>query len=218
MNPGEAMATDIDNRSEQGGGNRTCPGALRSRNLPLSGKLGLLALVMFGFGWAMVPLYNAICEATGIRVLTKRDEVGGRVPANTQVDPSRPITVEFDSNSHGPWRFRPQTRSVVAHPGELVTVEYELENTADERVSGQAIPSYAPRIAAASFRKVECFCFQQQALGPHETRRFPVVFYIEPALPEEITTITLSYTFFDVGGSRRPVATVFPAPVHNRRG
>ncbi|MGE0315454.1 MAG: cytochrome c oxidase assembly protein [Lautropia sp.] len=169
-------------------------------NRSMLGKLALFAAMMFGFGWAMIPLYNAICEATGLRVLTQSDDKAREVVRNTQVDPSRTITVEFDANSHGPWRFKPEQRSIQAHPGELVTVEYELVNTVDRAVAGQAIPSYAPSISARHFHKVECFCFRQQLLQAGESRRFPVVFMIDHELPAEVTTITLSYTFFDVGG------------------
>ncbi len=169
-------------------------------NRSMFGKLALFAVMMFGFGWAMIPLYNAICEATGLRVLTQSDSNAREVVRNTQVDTSRTITVEFDANSHGPWRFRPERRSMQVHPGELVTVEYELTNTVSRTVAGQAIPSYAPSISARHFHKVECFCFRQQLLEANASRRFPVVFMIDGDLPAEVTTITLSYTFFDVAG------------------
>ena len=183
-------------------------------NRSMLGKLALFALMMFGFGWAMIPLYNAICEATGLRVLTRSDSQAREVVRNTQVDKSRTVTVEFDANSHGPWRFKPQVSSVQAHPGELMTVEYELVNTVGHKVAGQAIPSYAPSISARHFHKVECFCFRQQTLEAHETRRFPVVFMIDGKLPAEVNTITLSYTFFDVGGQvgKAPAGEAVTAP------
>ncbi len=170
------------------------------------GKLALFATLMFGFGWAMVPLYNAICEATGLRILTKRDEGAEQVVRNTQVDTSRVVTVEFDSNIHGPWEFRAQTRSIQVHPGELATVQYELRNLSDRRMSGQAIPSYAPTQSARHFRKVQCFCFEQQSLEGNERREFPVVFVIDPELPKNVDRITLSYTYFDVGLQGVPAA------------
>ncbi|MGE0798181.1 MAG: cytochrome c oxidase assembly protein [Lautropia sp.] len=163
------------------------------------GKLAAFALAMFGFGWAMIPLYNAICEVTGLNNLTRRDDDAAQFAQSTQVDKSRTVIVEFDSNAHGPWRFQPATRSLTVHPGELATVEYELVNTVDRTVAGQAIPSYAPEIAGRHFRKLECFCFQQQQTAAFESKRFPVVFIIDPKLPAEVTTITLSYTFFDIG-------------------
>jgi cytochrome c oxidase assembly protein subunit 11 len=178
----------------------TTPGLASARdNRRMMGKLALFATLMFGFGWAMVPLYNAICEVTGLRILTKRDEGAGVVARNGQVDVSRTITVEFDSNIHGPWAFSAKSRSILVHPGELVSVEYELRNLADRRMAGQAIPSYAPSQAARHFRKVECFCFEQQTLEAHEVRQFPVVFVIDHELPKNVDRITLSYTYFDVG-------------------
>jgi cytochrome c oxidase assembly protein subunit 11 len=172
----------------------------KRRNLPMMAKLAFFALIMFGFGWGMIPLYNAICEVTGINNLTQRDESAEAFAKSTQVDESRTVVIEFDSNIHGPWRFKPMVRSIDVHPGELATVEYELVNTVDQTKAGQAIPSYAPEIGGKYFRKLECFCFQQQTLEAHESRRFPVVFVIDPALPAEVTTITLSYTFFDIAG------------------
>lgn len=169
----------------------------RAGNLQMLGKLAVLAVLMFGFGFAMVPLYQKICEVTGINLLTKVDREAEAFARNTQVDISRTIVVEFDANHHGPWRFRPEKRSVEVHPGELVTVDYELVNTQARETTGQAIPSYAPQVSAQYFRKLECFCFQQQVLGPEQTRRFPVVFVVDPKLPKDVTTITLSYTFFE---------------------
>jgi cytochrome c oxidase assembly protein subunit 11 len=181
------------------------PDPARARfNLQTLGKLAVLAALMFGFGFAMVPLYKKICEVTGINFLTKADREAAEFARNTQVDTSRIVTVEFDSNSHGPWRFRPEKRSVDVHPGELVTVEYELVNTQPRAMAGQAIPSYAPGVSAQHFRKLECFCFKQQGLEANETRRFPVVFVIDPKLPPDVRTITLSYTFFEVGAGVQP--------------
>ncbi|MCX7891004.1 MAG: cytochrome c oxidase assembly protein [Burkholderiales bacterium] len=160
-------------------------------------KLVVVALAMFGFGYALVPMYEAICEVTGIRNLLRADAV----PANTQVDATRVVTVELDSNTRGlPWTFRPVAGSLRVHPGELATVEYEVRNNLDRPVTGQAIPSYAPAESAQYFRKLECFCFQQQTLAPGEVRRMPVVFVIDPALPGSVATVSLSYTFFEVAG------------------
>jgi cytochrome c oxidase assembly protein subunit 11 len=164
------------------------------------GKLIVVAGVMFGFGYAMVPLYRQICEQLGINVLTQKDGTVVR-PANTQVDTSRTVVVELDANSQGPWRFRPTQNSVSVHPGELATVLYEVVNTQGRTVQAQAIPSYAPQSATPYFKKVECFCFKQQTLGPHEARQMPVVFFVDPKLPKEVKTITLSYTFFEIGGT-----------------
>lgn len=177
-------------------------------NRAMLGKLLVVTVVMFGFGYALVPVYRQMCELLGINVLTQKDGTVSR-PANTQIDKSRSITVELDGNSQGPWRFRPTTRSIEVHPGELATVMYEVVNTQNRTVQAQAIPSYAPQSATPHFKKVECFCFRQQTMQPHEARQMPVVFFIDPALPREVKTITLSYTFFEVGGTTgNPVKTV----------
>ncbi|MFM1987059.1 MAG: hypothetical protein RJA99_16 [Pseudomonadota bacterium] len=173
-------------------------------NLQTLAKLATLAVLMFGFGFAMVPLYKKICEITGINLLTKVDPAAAEFARNTQVDSSRTVTVEFDANHHGPWRFKPEKVSVDVHPGELVTVEYELVNTQSREMVGQAIPSYAPRVSAEYFRKLECFCFKQQALEANATKRFPVVFVVDPKLPPDVRTITLSYTFFEIGAGVQP--------------
>jgi cytochrome c oxidase assembly protein subunit 11 len=166
-------------------------------NRRLFAKLAVIACGMFGFGFALVPFYEKICEITGIRNVLKPDEL----PANTQVDASRRVTIEFDSNTHGlAWTFRPAQRSVDIHPGELATVVYEVRNPLDRPVTGQAVPSYGPRAAGQYFRKLECFCFQSQTLGPGEVRQLPVVFVVDPGLPRDVHTITLSYTFFEVPG------------------
>jgi cytochrome c oxidase assembly protein subunit 11 len=176
-------------------------------------KLAVVALAMFGFGYALVPMYRAICEYTGINILALAEQVvpGARVrPANTQIDSSRTINVEFDANARGPWEFRPDQRMVQVHPGEIVTVMYEFQNTQNRRMSAQAIPSYAPQQAAAHFNKLECFCFQQYTLDAGEKKSWPVVFVVDPKLSTDVKTITLSYTFFEVGGKTpaAPVATV----------
>ena len=123
-----------------------------------------------------------------------------KLPGNTQVDKSRTITVEFDANARGPWEFKPAQRSIQVHPGELTTVLYEFQNVQNRRMAAQAIPSYAPSQAAAHFTKLECFCFNQYTLEPGEKREWPVAFVIDPRLSKDVTTITLSYTFFEVGG------------------
>lgn len=175
-------------------------GQARKLNARMLGKLLIIALMMFGFGYALVPIYKKICEITGVNFLTPKDltvqEVG-----NTQVDMTRTITVEFDANAQGPWRFRPTVSSMQVHPGEMVQVVYEVVNTQARSIDAQAIPSYAPQQASAHFKKMECFCFQQQTLGPNQAKQMPVVFYIDSSLPKDVRTITLSYTFFEIGGA-----------------
>ena len=171
----------------------------RKLNVQMLGKLVVVAFLMFGFGYALIPVYKKICEITGINTLTPMNVTAEEV-ANTQVDKSRKITIEFDGNAQGPWRFRPTVASMEVHPGELVQVVYEVVNTQSRAIDAQAIPSYAPQQAAAHFKKMECFCFQQQTMGPNEAKQMPVVFFIDPALPKDVKTITLSYTFFEVAG------------------
>ena len=168
-------------------------------NATMLSKLAVVAALMFGFGYALIPVYKQICEITGINLLTQKEE--GVAPAtNMQIDKTRLVTVEFDANTQGPWRFRPVTSSLQVHPGELNTVVYEVVNEQPRKMEAQAIPSYAPHEAEKYFKKIECFCFKQQTLGPKEARQMPVVFYVDPKLPKSVTTITLSYTFFEVGG------------------
>jgi len=172
--------------------------------MSMVGKLVVVAGLMFGFGYAMVPMYKHICAALGINVLSLTEQ---QVPgasagrkANTQVDLTRTITVEFDANARGPWDFKPEVRHVDVHPGQITTVMYEFKNIQNRTMAAQAIPSYAPKQATAHFNKLECFCFNEYTLKPGETKRWPVVFVIDPKLPKGVSTITLSYTFFEVGG------------------
>lgn len=191
--------------------------ALRSDNLKMLGKLLVVASGMFAFGYSLIPLYKAICEATGINILTltERQVPGNGVAGadakmlakNTQVDKTRTITIEFDANARGPWDFKPEKRTLKVHPGEMASVVYEFQNVQNRRMSAQAIPSYAPRQAAPHFSKLECFCFSQYTLEPGEKKNWPVVFVIDPKLPKDVTTITLSYTFFEVG-SKTPAVPV----------
>jgi cytochrome c oxidase assembly protein subunit 11 len=163
-------------------------------------KLLVCAAVMFGFAFALVPFYEKICEVTGLRNVFQPDALAAQ---NTQVDATRSVSVEFDANTQRlPWTFKPLQSGVTVHPGEVTQVLYEVRNTLDRPVTGQAVPSYGPQQAALYFKKVECFCFQQQTLGPGEVRRMPVVFLIDPGLPREINTVTLSYTFFEVNGTQ----------------
>ena len=198
--------------------------ALRGDNRRMLGKLAVVAALMFGFGYALVPIYNAICKALGINVLSLAERsaqgvssFGGTAqgaPRNTQVDTSRTITIEFDANARGPWEFKPEKRSVEVHPGEVTTVMYEFRNVQNRTMAAQAIPSYAPMQAMAHFNKFECFCFTQYTLAPGETKRWPVVFTIDPKLSKDVKTITLSYTFFEVGGSVPPEPAGRAAAVH----
>ena len=181
---------------------------VRLENLKLMGKLVVVACAMGAFGYGLVPLYNAICEATGINILAlgDKDAIGqkGVNPVNTQVDESRTIVVEFDANARGPWEFKPAVNSMKVHPGQMATVMYEFQNVQNRTMAAQAIPSYAPKQAASHFNKLECFCFNQYTLAPGEKKQWPVVFVIDPKLSKDVTTITLSYTFFEVGSGTPP--------------
>jgi len=177
---------------------------LHRDNRRMMGKLGVIALAMFGFGYALVPMYRSICDALGINVLSISERVTGSGTssrkASTQVDRSRSITVEFDANARGVFDFKPAVNSLQVHPGEMVTVMYEFKNIQNRTLAAQAIPSYAPMQASPYFNKVECFCFNEYTLKPGETKQWPVVFYVDAKLPKDVTTITLSYTFFEVAG------------------
>lgn len=158
------------------------------------GKLVVVTLGMFGFGFALVPFYYKICEVTGVNAGAEQ-----ALANNTQIDTSRWVTLEFDANTNTalPWRFKPEVRSMKVHPGQLVQVEYEVTNTSGQPIVGQAVPSYGPARAAGFFRKIECFCFTPQTLAAGETRRMPVLFVLDPAMDDDVHTVTLSYTFFD---------------------
>ncbi|WP_397535210.1 cytochrome c oxidase assembly protein [Roseateles sp.] len=177
--------------------------ALRRDNLQMLGKLGVIVALMFGFAYSLVPLYNAICTALGINVLSMSERqhvVRAEDVRNTQVDYSRKITIEFDANARGPWDFKPAVNYLEVHPGELATVMYEFRNVQTRVMAAQAIPSYAPKQATAHFNKLECFCFNEYTLQPGEQKSWPVVFVVDPKLPKDVKTITLSYTFFEVAG------------------
>jgi cytochrome c oxidase assembly protein subunit 11 len=176
---------------------------LRGDNRRMTAKLAVVAALMFGFGYALVPIYRAICDALGVNVLSVAERggpVARQAPANTQVDRSRTVTIEFDANARGPWDFKPAQRSLQVHPGEVATVMYEFRNKQNRTMAAQAIASFAPMSSAAHFNKLECFCFTEYTLAPGESRQWPVVFYVDSKLPKDVTTITLSYTFFEVGG------------------
>lgn len=162
-------------------------------------KLAVVSLLMFGFGYGMVPFYDTICNKLGLNNLDRPDQ-GAQ---NTQVDTTRKVTIELDGNTHGlAWRFKPLVRHVTVHPGELTQIEYEVTNVLGQAMTGQAIPSYAPSNAAQYFRKLDCFCFASQTLKPGESKRMPVVFVLDPELPKDVHSITLSYTFFEVAGAK----------------
>ena len=166
----------------------------------------LFAVVgMFGFGFALVPLYEVFCEVTGLNGKTGEQYVSD-VPM--QIDTTREIKVEFLANLNAdmPWEFKPLTYSVRVHPGEAARIEYVARNKTDRDITGQAIPSVAPGLAAAYFQKTECFCFTEQVLKAGEEKIMPVVFIVDPAIDKDVHEITLSYTFFIKPGSEDATA------------
>lgn len=173
-------------------------GAFRSFNRSMLIKLLVMSAVMFGFGFALVPLYRAICQITGSNDIVKRDATSADAK-NTQVDMTRTVSVVFDANARGALAFTPEQNSVDVHPGAVTVVKYRVTNEQTRTVRAQAIPSYAPRLAVEYFKKIECFCFTQQTLAAHETREMQVVFYVDPTLPRDEQSIVLSYTFFELG-------------------
>ena len=188
----------------------TQAGSDRAINRSMLVKLVVVALLMFGFGFALVPMYRAICQVTGINNLVQRDTTE-REARNTQVDMTRTVSVEFDANARGLLGFRPEQTSLDVHPGEVMTVMYDISNNEGRTIDAQAIPSYAPKQATEYFRKIECFCFTQQTLKANETKRMPVVFVIDPKLPKDVKTITLSYTFFELNKPAVPSPPKQPA-------
>lgn len=152
---------------------------------------------MFGFGYALVPLYNVFCEITGLNGKTGR--LSATEAAVVRVDETRYVTVEFVTSVNGgmPWDFKPLVNKVRVHPGAETTVEFEATNFAQWPVTGSAVPSVAPNAAARYFNKTECFCFTQQALEAGESRTMPVRFVVDPDLPANVEILTLAYTFFE---------------------
>ena len=172
----------------------------------------VVTMLMFAFGYTLVPIYRAVCSALGLNVIALSEEQanGGGAARNSQVDTSRTISIEFDANARGPWDFKPEQSSIDVHPGQVTTVMYSFHNRQNRAMALQAIPSYAPSVAMSHFTKLECFCFSQQVLQAGESKRWPVVFVVDSKLPKDVKTITLSYTFFEVGGKvpPEPVAAV----------
>jgi cytochrome c oxidase assembly protein subunit 11 len=201
------MTNPTDPTPPREGGQPARRGPVRL-NRNMRWMLGVFVAAMFGFGYAMVPMYKVICETLGVNVLARGDagSAYGEKPGvlNTQVDLSREVTVEFDANARGPWEFHPEQNAVTVHPGQMTTVMYEFRNTQARTMTAQAIASYAPGSSEPHFIKVECFCFKQHTLAPGESKRWPVTFYVDDKLPKDVRTITLSYTFFEVGGTTPP--------------
>lgn len=158
-------------------------------------KLLFVVIAMFGFGFALVPLYDVFCDVTGLNGKTNTEAY---ISTSTEVDMSRAIRVEFIAsvNADLPWSFEPVEKSIVVHPGQSNKISFIARNRTDKDIIGQAIPSIAPGLAAAYFKKTECFCFTEQMLKAGEEKEMPVVFIVDPDVGEDVHEITLSYTFF----------------------
>jgi cytochrome c oxidase assembly protein subunit 11 len=169
---------------------------LKKRNRQMLGKLLVVVVGMLGFGFALVPMYRQICEAIGI---TQTRVVAS---GNTQVDASRTVSVELLASSAGlPWTFEAIDRTVKLHPGELTTVRYRVVNTLDRPVTAHAVMNTAPAVANRYIEKRECFCFSDQTLAAGEAREMPVTFRVRADAPADLTTVSLSYTFFEKAAS-----------------
>ncbi len=176
----------------------------------------LLVVGMFGFGFAMVPLYNLLCSVTGLNGSTTGRISDTASVGKTAIDYSRTVTIEFDStiNSGLPWDFYPTVKKVQVHPGEFKTVTYYVKNNSNKTIVGQAIPGITPWQATSHFKKAECFCFSQQTLKPGESKEMPLRFVVAKDLPQGFNTITLSYTFMNTDRSKLKNVNQSPA-VHS---
>jgi cytochrome c oxidase assembly protein subunit 11 len=181
-------------------------------NRRLVTRLVVVVVVMFGFGFALVPLYDVFCKVTGLNGKTGRIELEKAL--SERVDAQRLVTVEFLAtvSSELPWEFGPVVKKIKVHPGAVTEVKYFARNLTDSAITGQAVPSLAPGVAARYFNKTECFCFTQQTLGPREARKMPIRFVVDPDLPADVKTVSLSYTFYQAGtsaaGGGRQVGTI----------
>ena len=167
------------------------------KHMPLTLKLVVAALAMFGFGFALVPLYDVFCEITG---LNGKTAATAATTDAAQVDTSREIVIEFIArpNKQMPWVFQPEVSRMTVHPGEIHIMNYVAQNPTGRMIVGQAVPSVSPGQAALYCHKIECFCFTQQQLAGGKDMLMPLQFYVDPALPRQFSTITLSYTLYDV--------------------
>ena len=161
------------------------------------------AIAMFGFAFALVPLYDVFCDITGINGKTATTPT----KASDNVDRSRTVTVEFVAyiNPDVKWQFTPQVTQVDVHPGETKIIKYDAKNLNSQPSIGQAVPSVTPGIAAQYFNKIECFCFNHQPLAAGEQAQLPLVFYVDPDLPPDIKVLTLAYTLYDVTSDKQPL-------------
>ena len=178
---------------------------MSSARKALIGKLLGVVVGMFAFGFALVPLYEVVCEVTGLN--GKSEGLTLVASVDEAVDDSRTVAVEFLTTveSGMPWSFGSERRVVEVHPGKLYTVSFTATNGASRDMVGQARPSVAPWEAARHIRKTQCFCFDEQPMASGESRSMPVRFMVDPELPDHIDRVTLSYTFYDAGSDAEPL-------------
>jgi cytochrome c oxidase assembly protein subunit 11 len=176
-----------------------------SEHLVIASKLSVLVVAMFGFGYLMVPIYNILCDITGLN--GKTSDVAAIAPQSTE-ETDRRVIVEFVAvvNSSAAWTFEPVQRSMVVEPGKTYNASYNVKNLSAQPAVGQAVPSVAPSAAAKYFNKIECFCFTRQEFEAKGTKEMPLVFFIEEDLPRSIDRVTLSYTYFDTGEEPAPAS------------
>jgi cytochrome c oxidase assembly protein subunit 11 len=170
---------------------------MQTENRKLLAILLLVVIGMFGFGFAMVPIYNSLCKSLGIN---GKITEANRSAISLSQDNNRILKVEFvaTNNSSVPWKFYPTVKQVELHPGEMYRLSFYAENKTNHKMIVQAIPSITPGLAAKYLKKTECFCFAQQALNGHEAMYMPLLFHVDKDIPRNINTITLSYTLFDI--------------------
>ncbi len=169
---------------------------VKRENRRLGLKLAGFALGSFAFGFALVPLYDVLCDITGFG---NQKRLARASVVESKPDPSRIVTVEFlaELPTVGNWEFRPVVNSVQVHPGELASADFIARNLTGRATVAQAIPNVAPSKAAAWFHKTECFCFTPQRFAIGEEKSMPVRFIVDPKLPAYVDRITLAYTFYD---------------------
>ena len=193
----EGTKQDADQKSLEQSLKQVTEKGVQQKNSTVIKKLVLLVFGMFGFGFALVPLYDVFCDITGLNGKTSGVAVAY---AADGIDTSRTINVQFITRTAKgiPWQFEPMINEVEVHPGEIKFVKFYAKNESDHDIVGQAVPSVSPGIAAAYFQKIECFCFTQQPLQANEDVEMGLQFYVDLELPEEVTTLTLSYTLYDI--------------------